>query len=792
MKNQRVSKEEDFQIFELIAKYLCYWPWFALSVVVCCGIAYVYAKSLPNTYKRSASVMIKEDNGNITDIAAFTGANQFKTKGNVNNEIEAFKSPHIVQEVIQELQLHINYYVQDKLKIMDLYMQSPVIASFPDSQGFETFSFQMEMRPDNRIVLSNFIQKGDKYEQFIVTRLNDTVSTPVGKVVLTQSAHYASNQFRLPIEVSKSSIWDAAEDYTKRLSVSLSNKLNTVILLEFTDTSIERADAFLDALIAVYDANWLFEKNKVANNTSKFIDERLPLIEGELADIENDLQQYKSTHMLTDVRSAADIRLKESSEYSSKLMELRSQKSIAGYIKEYLNDQSKADDLLPHNTGLNNMAIESQIGEYNALWLKRKSLIDNSGENNPVIMGMNSALQSLKQSVIQAMNNLVTTLDMQLSNLQVQETKTAQSIASNPSQAKHILSLEREQKLKETLYLYLLQKREENDMLLAMTTTNTRVISPPAGSSTPVAPKKMLMLLIGLVVGVGIPGGIIWGKDILNTKIQGKENLEKLSAPLLGVIPLAHRKDRKKGGMLLQENGMDVINESFRIIRTNMDLMCSKEKNVILFTSLEPGAGKTSTALNLAMSFAFAGKKVILLDLDMRTATLSSFLSSPDQGISNYLNRQYFHIQKDYFYPGFDIIPVGTIPPNPSELLMGEHLEILIDKLKVIYDYVFIDCTPVNVVADATIVAKFADTCIFIVREGVTDRRGLPELESMYHSGKFTNMTLILNASRQKIPANRYYNTYYTKVNKTMSMLPKYGYDTLSKSPGYLTEGKGK
>jgi capsular exopolysaccharide synthesis family protein len=788
MENQFTPRHEDFQIFNILNKYLKHWPWFALSMILCCGVAFVYIKATPKLYKRTATVLINEDN-NPDISAAFSDRNQDKAKINVNNEIEAFRSPQLTQEVVKRLKLNINYTIKEGLKKRDLYVMSPIIAAFPNSYDPGSFSFQVELLPDSIVVLSDFVQQENRVYQRIKTKLNEVTSTPMGNIVISPSLYYSSDQYRMPIEVSKNDMNAVAVGFSKALNISLSNKLNTVIVLEMEDVSVQRAEDFLNTLISGYKENWLSEKNQATITTLNFITERIPLIEQELKSIDDKMEQYKSKHLLTDTRDAASVYRRESSEYSAKVLEVSNQVTIAEYIQSYLNKNDHTLNLLPTNTGLDHSSIEASIKQYNDQLLERNRLIANSGENNPVIMNLTNSLSFLRQSIIQSVDNLIVTLNMQLSSLQSQESRTAVNIASNPGQEKQLTSIEREQKIKESLYVYLLQKREENELSLFVTQSNSQVISAPSGSIYPVKPQKIKILLIALFAGVALPGSIIWGRDTINTTIRDRNDLSALSVPLLGIVPEA-RERGKKGMLLVQENGRGAIDESFRIIRTNLDFNRMPDMKVVQFTSLEPGAGKTFMAVNLAMSFALAGKKVVLLDLDLRTATLSRIIEYPELGISNMLSKmvmdERFFIEKDYFYPGFDIIPAGPMPANPSELLMSDHLKILIEKLKTVYDYVFIDCTPFDLVVDAAIVAKLADFSIFVVREKYADRRTLPELENIYRSDKLKNMRIILNASKSEMPSEKY-NAYYSKKTKYARLLSRTS--TIFNSSGFLTEG---
>jgi capsular exopolysaccharide synthesis family protein len=788
MENQFTPKNEDFQIFNILNKYLNHWPWFALSMILCCGLAFLYIKATPKLYKRTATVLINEDN-NPDISAAFSERNQDKAKINVNNEIEAFRSPQLTQEVVKRLKLNINYATKEGLRKRDLYTLSPITAAFPNSYEPGSFSFQVELLPDSVVVLSDFVQQENRVFQRIKTKLNEVTSTPMGNIVISPSLYYSSDHYPAPIEVSKNDMNAVAIGFSKALNISLSNKLNTVIVLEIEDVSVQRAEDFLNTLISGYKENWLSEKNQATITTLNFITERIPLIEQELKSIDDKMEQYKSKHLLTDTRDAASVYRRESSEYSAKVLEVSNQVTIAEYIQSYLNKNDHTLNLLPTNTGLDHSSIEASIKQYNDQLLERNRLIANSGENNPVIMNLTNSLSFLRQSIIQSVDNLIVTLNMQLSSLQSQESRTAVNIASNPGQEKQLTSIEREQKIKESLYVYLLQKREENELSLFVTQSNSQVISAPSGSVYPVKPQKIKILLIALLAGVALPGSIIWGRDAINTTIRDRNDLSALSVPLLGIVPEAREKG-KKGMLLVQENGRGAIDESFRIIRTNLEFNRMPDMKVVQFTSLEPGAGKTFMAVNLAMSFALAGKKVVLLDLDLRTATLSGIIEYPEIGISNMLSKmvmdERFFIEKDYFYPGFDIIPAGPMPANPSELLMSDHLKILIEKLKTVYDYVFIDCTPFDLVVDAAIVAKLADFSIFVVREKYADRRTLPELENIYRSDKLKNVRIILNASKAEMPSEKY-NAYYSKKTKHARLLSRT--TAIFDSSRFLTEG---
>ena len=783
--NTGANNEID-QLFDLIAKYKHTWPWFVLSVAVCFGVAVWRIQITPKSYLRTASVLIKEDySASDVSSVAFNDRNSRQaSNSNVKNEVEAFRSPQLIEDVVRRLDLTVAVHQKKSfLKTENLYRQTPIKVSFPGSSEGDSFTFQVEFFPDSSYTISKIEYGVNKIAETYKGKFRDTLTTKIGNVVILPSSRYGGEWCNVPLSVSKSSVSAVRRGIVGRLKASLSSKDNAIVLLEYTDNIIPRAEDILNRLMDAYNDNWIYEKNKAAVITSRFINDRLLIVEKELKELDDQLERYKSANLLPNVQSAASLYMNQSSNVIIRIMEIDNQLSIANYIKDYLQSNSAASKVLP-SLGLNNPSIESQLLTYNELVIKRDELLANSSDKNPLIVSMNNTLSTQYLAVTQAVNNYLATLQLQKQGLALQEERTARQIASAPVQERHILAIEREHKTKENLYLMLLQKKEESDMLLVTSTTNTRVISSPTGTNIPVAPKTKLMMLAALFIGVGIPVSWLWGKENLDLSIREEKDLEDLSVPFLGVISLAEQKDTKGGALLVREKGTDMLNETFRKVRTNLDTMCGMDSKVIMFTSLEPGPGKTFIALNLAMTMALAGKRIVLLDLDMRSAALSRMISDPTQmgrvmkqGLKFYLDEtipdERFIIEENYFYNGFDVIPVGDIPPNPTELLMTDRFKGLIARLKNKYDYVFLDCTPLDLVTDATIVGKYADLTAFIVRTGYTNRRKLRELEKIYQKRQFKKMATILNGVKLEITLGKNYSYYKDKEKEKINELPK-------------------
>lgn len=548
-----------------------------------------------------------------------------------------------------------------------------------------------------------------------------------------------------------------ADSYTQKLWAELGNEDATIINLSIDDASVQKAEDILNTLIEVYNEKWIQDKNQIAVSTSRFIGERLGVIENELGHVDENISNYKSEHLLPDVQAASSLYMSQSAENKKEIQTLTNQLATAQFIRRELGGK-EMNQPLPTNSGIANVNIESQIGEYNKMVLDRNRLIANSSEKNPLVKDLGNSMQSMKRTILQSVDNLIVSLNTQIRSIRQQEATTTQQLASNPSQAKYLLSVERQQKVKEELYLYLLQKREENELSQAFTAYNTRMITAPRGSALPTAPNKKNILLVALALGLLVPAVIIFMQENMNTKVRGKKDLENLSVPYLGEIPLYFRNKKKKNkfseyAIVVEEGNRNIINEAFRVLRSNVDFMKSKntEQKVFIETSFNQGSGKSFLSMNIAMSFAIKGKKVLVIDGDLRHGTVSAYVGSPKKGLSDYLGNKEVVWNEllviDKKYPNLHIIPVGTIPPNPTELLEDGSLATLMQDLRDEYDYIFIDCPPIDIVADTQIIEQYADRTLFVERAGLLDRSLLPELESIYQEKRFKNLSVILNGT---------------------------------------------
>ena len=764
--NNTFIQEEESSI-QLIDLWHMIWDhkwWSVLSVFLCLCVAAFYLYRTPDVYTRSAKVIIDESDQDATmrNLGVISaGAMRLRSFNSVENEMEALSSPDLMQTVVERLNLQTRYVEEQLFRSVELYQNCPVELILAGDNPQSGFSFLLSNKGEGHITLSEFKIRKDEFKETVSGMLGDTLLTPVGAIVIYPMEEYLED-FKNDIRITWANSMAVAKSYCTKLNVTLSGKESSVIVLSMNDTYPGRSSAILSSLIDVYNEVWISNKNKSAINTTAFINERLVVIEEELATVEEALKKYKSSNNLTDIKAVGKIYLDESSEYATKSFEVANQLSIATYIKDYLNDPANSMALIPSNLGLTSVSVESQIAEYNELVIQRDRLLTSSTEKNPLIADLNSALASIRSAILRSVENLIATLNLQLEKINSQEEQILARISSSSGQELQLLSIERQQQMVQNLYTFLLQKREENELAALINVGNTRVIMNPNGSPNPVSPNKMMIILAALVLGCGIPFAVYFLRKMLDMTIKNKGDLGHLSIPFLAEIPRFVKKedrykkfrrrnnnDKSVTKILVKAGSRDMMNEAFRVLRTNLDLMLKKGKShVLMFTSFNPNAGKTFTVMNIAASMALKDAKVLLIDLDLRKASLSKALDLVHSGVAAYLNGKIDDYKEytDEIMPNLHVLPVGTLPPNPTELLLTEKFRQMIEQMREEYDYIFIDCPPIDVVADASIITEYVDMTVFVMRASLMDKRVLPLVEELYRSRKYNHMTLILNS----------------------------------------------
>lgn len=765
------ENEESIKFQDIFALCLKNWLWIAISLVICVTLGVLYLMRTQPEYTRSASLLIKNDrkgsSSMSSDANAFSNMGLFVSNTNVYNELISIQSPDVISIVVQRLHLDMNYSVKHGLRHTSLYGKTlPVKVDFFDLEENETARFLLTEETDGSISLNNFVHKGKKVQGNVTGHYYDTLETPVGKLMVQMTPNHKSDEME-PILVSRAGVHRSTQSCMKRLSVNMASKESTILELVYEDPSIERGDDFLSTLIAVNNEKWLLDKNQVAVATSMFINERLAVIEQELGNVDSDISSYKSEHLIPDVQAASNLYMNQANEAEAQILELNTKLYMARYVKEFIEESRGDFQLLPANSGIDAASIEKQISEYNSKVLERNSLALNSSESNPLVIDLDNSIAAMREAILVSVDNQINSLNAQIESFRSSEQQNTSRIASNPSQAKYLLSVERQQKVKESLYIFLLQKREENELSQAFTADNTRIIKHPTGPMLPSSPSAPKILILAFILGLGLPIGCIVLMEMLDTRVRGRKDLEWMSIPFVGEIPQMG-KTTDTGAfrrvnldniaapptLMVQKHNRNIINEAFRVVRSNLEFMMGMDENnkLMMVTSCNPHSGKTFVALNLGATYVLKGRKTLLVDLDLRRASLSKVVGKPSKGISTVLSGKLDDWRKAVIEvegsDGLQMLPVGALPPNPSELLYSKKLETIFNEMRQEYDVIILDCAPVELVADTSIIAKYADITAFIIRIGLLERDMLSQIQNYYDTGRFKNMALMLNFSK--------------------------------------------
>ena len=750
-------------LHDIIRMVIANWYWFVLSALVCLCLAYYYLASTPKIYSRTATILVKDSRkGGDLELTAFSDLAGFQNRRSVDNEVFILQSRRLMTEVVKRLDLTVSYSVRECLRRRDLYAQSPVEVTFVNDSDNQSLSMEITPLEGDKVRLTNFEDRfvtKQETRSSITAAYGDTIPTPVGQVVVRKSLYMKPEYTGVPIRVVKNSLSRTTNAYRNAVKSDVANKQASVVTISMNNSVPRRAEDILNTLISVYNEDAIDDKRRVSVTTAEFIKARLAVIGRELGDVDRDIEDIKKDNQMVDITSEAARSVSESSKYKAEGLSLENQINVAEFIRTYLNDPKNAGELIPMMASVTNQGISSQIADYNNAILRREKLMENSSDRSPVIQDLDNLLASVRRSIVASLDSHISTLIIQRDAMRKEETQANIRISTMPSQEKIILGITRQQKIKEELFLYLLNKQEENQLNYAVAESNSRSIDYAYGSNAPVSPRPMMILGIALIVGLAIPFGLLYLIGMLDTTIRGRKDVEdNISAPFLGDIPYSEGGAGGDSGIVVRETGRDALSEAFRMLRSSMTFMnvsAGNEIHTILFTSSDPHAGKTFVATNLATTLAMAGKRVLLIDLDLRRHALSSQLGHGNckTGITSYLAGTTGLdklIAKTGFHDNLDVIYAGIQPPNPTEMLLSNKLDKMMAELREKYDYIFIDSTPAMSVADAIITDRLSDLCIYIVREGVLDRRQLPDIERLYREKKLHNMAIVLNGTRSR------------------------------------------
>ncbi len=739
------------------------WWWIIISVAVFVGGAYFYLLRTPNVYTRCAEILIKEEGKNQSlEAEIFSDKRLFKSKTNIENEITALKSNDLMDEVVRRMDLDVNYYSKGKFRNDLVYgYDLPVKVNMVNTPEDSYVSFNLNLFPNGTVEVSGLTMgDGEKSDKVYKCKLNDSIETLAGRMIIIPSQVYVKGD-KANLIVQKLPHSAALGSFLSRLHVDVTGEKSSVVRLTISDLSTQRADDVLNMMIAVYNENWIKDKNQISVSTTNFIKERLGVIENELGNVDSDISSFKSENLIPDIESASAMYMNRTQQSADGILAINNQLQMARYVRNYLTSEANRDQLLPANTGLQGGGIQGLINEYNAKLLQRNALLAKSSEINPLVVAIDEQLAAQRLAMVRSIDNEIVGLNTQLRALQNTEAQAISHLASNPNQAKYLLSVERQQKVKESLYLYLLQKREENELNQAFTAYNTRVINRPTSSGLPPIPNRRNVLLIAFLIGLALPFAATYGLEMINSRVRGRKDIEDLAVPFIGEIPLNNsnrqkfkfKKDKFTNAIIVKAGKRDVINEAFRVVRTNLEFMKfnKDEADVVAVTSFNPGSGKSFITMNMGVALALKGKKVLVIDGDLRHGSTSSYVDAPEIGLSDYLSGNIDDlaslIRNDSQHQSLYVLPIGTMPPNPTELLETSRFSELIAEMRKAFDYILIDCPPVEVVADAHIIDQLADRTLFVIRVGLLERSMLAQLEKFYDEKKFKNMAFILNGT---------------------------------------------
>lgn len=773
--NKLEEEEGGFDFKIILMKLIIYWKWFVVSIVLCLLCAFVYLRYATPVYRIQATVMINDEKkGSFQNqMMAMQDFGFVGTTGGVDNEIEILRSKSMIKQAIVDMGMFVQYQLGGRIAKRVIYGNYPIEVQISDDDLANlTRSFLLEIsHPDSTKYKIEYAYKdlsGEMVEfEKTISGFPYVLESPVGQLILSRGEMPMAPGQTLyvsivpPIKMAKSCL--------ANLSIAPTSKTTSVAHISYLDVNKKRGTDFVNSLVAAYNRENNNDKNVVALKTEEFIKERLDIVAAELDATEMEMAQYKKNSGLTTVVGGAQKILEANSEYEKKNVEITTQLKLVTYLRDYVNDPANHLQAIPGNVGLADASLTSLIAKYNEGVVERNRLLRTASESNPTVVDMTMSVELLSKTIRTSVESLYESLSIQKKEVEGQTAKFGSKIGDAPTQEKILMGYERQQEVKSGLYLMLLQKREENSIALAATADNAKIIDAALANDYPVSPKSSMILLVALVLGCAIPVAIIYIMELLRYKIEGRNDLEKLTkVPVLGDVAVSH--DLKKGqrGIVVRENDNDIMAETFRSIRTNLQFVLDgPEKKVIQFTSTTSGEGKTFISSNLAMSLALLGKKVILLGLDIRKPRLAEMFgfANRTKGITAFLAGDpddkellFAQIIPSGVNDNLDILPAGIVPPNPAELLSKKNLDNAISFLKEKYDYVLLDTAPVGLVTDTLIIARVADASVYVCRADYTAKNDLNLVNTLYEEKKLKNMSIVLNGVDM---AKRKYGYYY-------------------------------
>lgn len=763
-----IASGQTISLERLLRIYRKNWKWFLLSVLVTTSLAVLYLVKKQPVYKRSAEVLIKEEDSGMPSIGGELGAmaadlGLFSSSSSVYNEVFAMQSPHIIEEVAKRLRLDMTY-IDRSFPKRQLYGDTqPIEVDMIDIKENESASFKIDLNTDGTFTMKKFRRKKDKFDEVVSGKVNTTVKTPIGRVeVKARPQVFNKMEDPIPLTIMKYTLVKAREICSNLLTVDLESKDASILFLEYTDFSQERADKIINTIIEVYEENWLRDKNQSIVKSTEFINERIKMIEHDLGLVESDISRFKSNNMMPDIIESVKISMENANAAEQNLVGLQTRMHIINYLREYLNDNSKKGQLLPPSLVADDVALSTQIAEYNKLIQQRNNIAYNSSDSNPLVKDYDKQIDNMRSAMLSSIDNQLAQTKMRIASQQKRESKSNSQIASSPVKAKELLSVERQQKVKEALYIYLLQQREQNELSGAFSDTNIRVITPPTGIEKASAPRKGRIGLLGILMGFIIPALFFYVRESHNNKLRNAKDVESLGTPVVGRLPQVAEGKQKKADpakVYVQPETNDDVNNAFRILRTNLEFMlpANNGKKLIAVSSLDDESGKTFVAMNTTAAIAANAQRVLLIDSNVRTGDVNRYIDEiqgTTKGLSNYLAGQTADwksmLRQSRQCQQVDILPSGIVPPNPTELFANGRFAELLDEAKALYDTIIIDTPVYDRVADMAYISRQADLMLFVVRCNATEMSLLPQLRKLQNDNQVNSLAVVVNAEKNE------------------------------------------
>lgn len=790
---EQQSADENIDIREILFKYLIHWPWFVGVVIVCIIGAWLYLHMATPVYNISATVLIKDDKkgggaGMVSELENLGLDGLMSSSQNIDNEIEVLRSKTIAKEVVVDLNLYTSYKDEDEFPSEDMYKTSPVqVNLIPQEAELLNKPMVVEMTLHSQGGLDVNVKVEDDEYQKSFDKLPAVFPTNKGTLAFFQtpdSILFSKNEDDDELKKQVRNITatinqplQVAREYCKNMTIEPTSKTTSVAVISLKNTSLRRGQDFINKLLEMYNINTNNDKNEIAQKTANFIDERIVIISKELGSTEANLEDFKRNAGITDLVSEAQIALTGNAEYEKKRVENQTQINLVEDLRKYMKGNEY--EVLPSNIGLQDAGLVSQINRYNEMLVERKRLLRTSTENNPAIINLDTSIRAMKQNVEVTLERTLQGLSITKNDLNRETNRFSRRISDAPGQERQFVSIARQQEIKAGLYLMLLQKREENAITLAATANNAKIIDDAIADNIPVSPKGKMIYLIALVLGIGLPVAVIYLVGLTKFKIEGRADVEKItSVPIVGDIPLT---EERTGSIAVYENQNNLMSETFRNIRTNLQFMLGDDQKVILVTSTVSGEGKSFVSSNLAISLSLLGKKVVIVGLDIRKPGLNKVfsISRKEQGITQYLSNPGINLM-DFVQPSnvsktLYILPGGTVPPNPTELLARNGLDKAIEILKKNFDYVILDTAPIGMVTDTQLIGRVADLSVYVCRADYTRKLEYTLINELAENKKLPNLCTVINGLDMTKKKYGYYYGY-GKYGKYYGYGKRYGY----------------